>query len=156
MAEEVFLTADDIHADLADPDFELGALERAQAAVDRLKEVYVAEWGPTALAEMYETLARVRRSGADRPSCFDAFFRLAHDMKGQGGTFGFPLLTHIGEVLCGLTAERHDAGEGEMAVLFAHLDAARHIIAVRLEGDGGAEGDRLVRDLQAMARRHMH
>ena len=118
--------------------------------------MYVSDWGPAALDEMYEALGRVRRPGADRPGCFQAFYRLAHDMKGQGGTFGFPLLTYIGEVLCRMTADRRDAGETELGVLFAHLDAGRRIIAERIEGDGGAEGDRLVRDLQALARQHLH
>lgn len=139
-----------------DSDFDLGALERAQAAVDRLKEVYISDWGPAALADMYEALARIGRPGAANEASFQAFYRLAHDMKGQGGTFGFPLLTHIGEVLCRMTADRRDAGETEVGVLRAHLDAARHIMTDRLEGDGGAEGDRLVRDLQTMARLHLH
>lgn len=134
-------------------DFECGALERAQAAVDSLKEVYVTDWGPAALAEMREALAS---AGGDRAGGFQTLYRLAHDMKGQGGTFGFPLLTLIGEALCRLTADRCDASEGELSVLAAHLEAARHIIAERIEGDGGAEGDRLMRDLQVLTRRHMH
>jgi hypothetical protein len=139
-----------------DSEFDLGALERAQAAVDRLKEVYIADWGPAALADMYEALARIGRPGAASESSFQAFYRLAHDMKGQGGTFGYPLLTHIGEVLCRMTADRRDAGETEVGVLRAHLDAARRIMMDRIEGDGGAEGDRLVRDLQTLARLHLH
>lgn len=139
-----------------DSEFDLGALERAQAAVDRLKEVYIADWGPAALADMYEALARIGRPGAASESSFQAFYRLAHDMKGQGGTFGYPLLTHIGEVLCRMTADRRDAGETEVGVLRAHLDAARRIMTDRIEGDGGAEGDRLVRDLHTLARLHLH
>ena len=145
------------YADAAsDGGFDFGALERAQAAVERLKEAYVAEWGPAALDEMYEVVARLGRPGADRDSGFQCLYRLAHDMKGQGGTFGFPLLTHIGEVLCRMTAGRREAGESDLRVLRAHLDAARTILADRIEGDGGAAGDRLVRDLQTLARQHLH
>src|SRR3546814_6769256 len=120
MPEHTYDVTDGPAAEVEDSDFEFGALERAQAAVDRLKDIYVTDWAPGAISEMYEVLARVRRPASDRRSCFDAFYRLAHDMKGQGGTFDFPLLTHIGEALCRLTAGRQDAGESEMTVLFAH------------------------------------
>ena len=83
------IDADAGDSDVAfDSDFDLGALERAQAAVDRLKEVYIADWGPAALADMYEALARIGRPGAASENNLQALYRLAHDMKGQGGTFG--------------------------------------------------------------------
>jgi len=142
--------------DAAEADFQFGALERAQAAVDRLKDIYVAEWAPAALGEMQDALGQLRRPGGDRLGGVQALYRLAHDMKGQGGTFGYPLLTQLGEAICLLTADRTDAGEGEWAVLAPHLAAVRHVIADRLEGDGGAAGDRLLRDLRTLTRQHMH
>lgn len=148
--------ADDYEVDGFDSDFELGALERAQAAVERLKESYIAEWGPAALAEMYDMLAGLGRPGGDRAEGIETFYRYAHDMKGQGGTFGYPLLTHIGEILCRLTADRRDVGESDLRILRSHLDAARHIMVQRLDGDGGDEGDRLIRDLQGLVRQHLH
>ncbi|MBR4932804.1 MAG: hypothetical protein IKZ02_07260 [Alphaproteobacteria bacterium] len=30
----------------------------------------------------------------------DEFFRMAHDIKGQGSTFGYPLLTELGSDIC--------------------------------------------------------
>ncbi len=156
MGKDFAWPQDDAVGDLSEGDFQFGALERAQAAVDRLKDVYVAEWAPAALGEMQDALGELRRQGGDRRGGFEALYRLAHDMKGQGGTFGYPLLTHLGEAICLLTADRTDAGEGEWTVLAAHLEAVRHVILGRLEGDGGAAGDRLLRDLRALTRQHMH
>ena len=30
----------------------------------------------------------------------DSFFRMAHDIKGQGATFGYPILTDLGKDIC--------------------------------------------------------
>lgn len=156
MAEDATRPQGEHGGDISENDFQFGALERAQAAVDRLKDIYVAEWAPAALCEMQDAFGELRRPGSDRRGGFEALYRLAHDMKGQGGTFGYPLLTQLGEAICLLTADRTDAGEGEWAVLAAHLEAVRHVIADRLEGDGGAAGDRLLRDLRTLTRQHMH
>ena len=139
-----------------EPDFPAAALERANAAIEALKETYAVEWAPAALAEMYETLAAAQRERIGRRSRFDRIYRIAHDMKGQGGTFGFPILTEIGESLCRVTAAREDASEGEFAVIRAHADTARRVIAERVEGDGGEIGQRLLADLQALIRGHLH
>ncbi|SRR5690606_36841309 len=136
--------------------FEPTALERANAAIARLKEAYAEEWAPAAIAEMYEALVAARRDRLARRSNFDRIYRLAHDMKGQGGTFGFPLLTELGESLCRLTAGREDAGDGEFALVRAHIDAARTIVIERIDGDGGEAGRKLLAELRHLMRAHLH
>ena len=137
-------------------EFHAAALERAHTAIERLKESYATEWAPAALAEMYEALAAAQRDRMSRRDGFDRIYRIAHDMKGQGGTFGFPILTEIGESLCRLTAARDDASDGEFTVIKAHADTARRVILERVEGDGGEVGRRLMAELQAIIRNHLH
>ena len=36
----------------------------------------------------------------------DSFFRMAHDIKGQGTTFGYPLLTELGVDICDILRGR--------------------------------------------------
>ena len=141
---------------LDDAAFEVAALERANAAISVLKDVYVREWAPASLSEMYESLALAQTDRLARRENLDRLYRLAHDMKGQGGTFGYPLLTELGEAVCRLTADRDDASEGEFTLLRAHVDAARVIILERLEGDGGQAGGQLLAELRAMLRTHLH
>ncbi len=139
-----------------DGDFPAAALEHANAAILRLKEMYAAEWAPAALAEIYDELAAAQRDRLDRGSRIDRIYRIAHDMKGQGGTFDFPILTEIGESLCRITAARQDASEGELVMIRAHADMARRVIEERIDGDGGEAGARLLAELQAVIRRHSH
>ena len=134
--------------------FEADALERANAAIARLRQTYVSEWAPAAIDEMYQTLAAAIRERTARRAQLEQLYRLAHDMKGQGGTFGFPVLTEIGEAMCRLTGDRSDFSDGEFALLRAHIDGAR---AILLANDDGEETARqLLAKLHALARSHFH
>jgi hypothetical protein len=136
-----------------EPAREATVAERAQAAVARLAEIYAEEWAPAAIDEMYQALAAAKRERAGRRDQLYRIYRLGHDMKGQGATFGFPVLTEVGESLCRFTAGRDDLSEGEFAVLRAHVDAARTIIRERLDGN---RGRRLLAGLRAQAKQHFH
>lgn len=54
------------------------------------------------IADMRRYIAEARAlTGPDRLRLVQGnLFRTAHDMKGQGATFGFPLLTEIGAAIC--------------------------------------------------------
>ena len=136
--------------------FEPGALDRANAAIARLKQAYVSEWAPASIDEMYEALAAAMRDRPGRRDQLQRMYRLAHDMKGQGGTFGFELLTDIGETMCRLTGDRDDFSDGEFVLLRAHIDAARRIVLDGLDGEGGEAGRELMASLQALSRVHFH
>jgi hypothetical protein len=41
-----------------------------------------------------------RVQGAERAGALHDMFEIAHDMRGEGGSFGFPLVTQIGDILC--------------------------------------------------------
>jgi len=47
------------------------------------------------LGEMEELLNAARKGAADDPDNMDSFRRLAHSLKGMGGTFGYPLISVI-------------------------------------------------------------
>src|SRR5690606_15790481 len=97
------------------PDLDLASIERANEAMARLKEEYVAEWAPASLAEMEALVDELTRSSP--PGVFAQLYRHAHDMKGQGATFGYGLITQIGEALCRLTAGRDAGSEAEISLL---------------------------------------
>ncbi len=136
------------------PDLDLASIERANEAMARLKEEYVAEWAPASLAEMEALVDELTRSSP--PGVFAQLYRHAHDMKGQGATFGYGLITQIGEALCRLTAGRDAGSEAEISLLRAHLAAARRILNERLENNGGAAGERIMERLAQLRRRTAH
>ena len=77
----------------------------------------------------------------------DELYRLAHDMKGQGGTVGYPLITAIGDSLCRFLEGRRTLDRAALEVARRHVEALRTVIAHRLSGDGGARGAEVIEAL---------
>lgn len=75
-------------------------------------------------------------------------FGISHDIKGQGGSFGYLLMTAIGNELCRFIEARETVGPGDVEVIRLHIDAMKVVIADRLRGDGGDRGESLLIGLQ--------
>ena len=65
------------------------------------------------------------------------FFVKMHDLKGQGTTFGYPLLTEIGAVVCDFLRERKNFSLLDISYLKQYVDDAAVIVQKNLTGDGG-------------------
>jgi HPt (histidine-containing phosphotransfer) domain-containing protein len=72
-------------------------------------------------------------------------YRTAHEIKGQGSTFGYKLISEIGASLCRLIRQREKlpAAEFDQRAL-AHCAAVRSVLEKNLRGDGGADGAALL------------
>lgn len=76
-----------------------------------------------------------------------AAFGIAHDLKGQGGTFGYALVTELADHLCALTRPANQPSRDNLPRMLAFGQAIYDILAARLEGGGGALGARMRIDL---------
>jgi hypothetical protein len=121
-----------------DPD----ALARAEAALANLSDRYIA-WATADQARLEACLAEMLADSASRPDLSARLFTIAHDMKGQAATFGYPLITDLGNRLCRLV----EAGSRDPAGFIPLVAAMGRILAERLAGDGGAVGRRLMAEL---------
>ena len=68
------------------------------------------------------------------------FFVKMHDLKGQGATFGYPLLTDIGAVVCDFLRDRKNFSLLDISFLKQYVDDAEIVVQENLTGDGGAQG----------------
>jgi chemotaxis protein histidine kinase CheA len=125
------------------------ALEKAENMIAEMREDYL-RWADDDLV----VLAAIFHELEADPNKYDVLlpeiFRISHDIKGQGGSFGFDLMTRIGNQLCryvetldGQPAHAH------LTHIRKHMEAMRAIIANRLAGDGGEEGRILIEGLDA-------
>ena len=89
-----------------------------------------------------------------RPSVFKEINVIAHDMKGQGGTFGYPLITTFGDSLFDFTGPNAGVTDSHVAVVKAHVDAMRATITGRIQGDGGEIGQQLKTMLAAAIKQY--
>lgn len=133
----------DVEADL-DAD---ALIRRAEAAVEGLKDEYPksVEKHLVALDQAYD---RARANPDQRDVEFEAIAGIAHDVKGEGGSYGYPLMTALGGSLYTFAKGRGECGEVHLDIINKHIEAMRAVIRERLEGDGGEVGKALLDALE--------
>lgn len=132
------------------------AWRRARIAIDKLKASYVQDWAPASLDEMERTLKLALSNPETAFEHLQTAYRLAHDMKGQGATFGYILISDIGAALCGLTYDRNEASQAELTAMLAHVDAARSVLAGGLEDPDSPAAVAVMGALQTAVRASLH
>ncbi|MEQ8345413.1 MAG: Hpt domain-containing protein [Sneathiellaceae bacterium] len=134
-----------------DPD----RIAKAEAAVAELAESYL-DWALKDLAELQARFAALRDDPEQSRRRVDELFQTAHDMKGQGATFGYPLVTQVAKHLCHYIEGQTDRDQRpDLAIVSAHVDALSAILRGKVSGDGGAIGAALVQELEELVRRKL-
>lgn len=130
------------------PAAQLEAMARdAGDAVAELREPFI-----RASLQNLERLRQLFTAVAQRPAGWEAeAYRMAHDLKGQGASFGFELVSHIAHALCRhLTAKdmetAADAAARDKQAL-AQCEALRVILSKDIRGMGGEHGAALLKIL---------
>ena len=126
-------------------------LARAQAAVADLAKTYA----PNTIADLDRCAALLKAAREDanaRAASVKDLYGIAHNIKGQGSSFGYPLVTRIGHSLCTLVRQERDFSDADLGVMQAHLDALRLILAKDIKGEGGETGAKLAARLENMVR----
>lgn len=118
-------------------------LKRAEKAVAKMSQDYTT-WAAEDLTQLEARLASLRKDGADTLSEFKEIFRLALDMKGQGGSFGYLLITAIADSLVKFVEDRTKTDGIDLEVIAAHLGAMRAVFSEEVLDDGGPVGEQLM------------
>jgi len=130
------------------------ALEEAEQALGKMAEDYP-DWVSGIIVKLKEQHGRCVDSPEMRRDCFEEINHMAHDMKGQGGTFGYPLITSFADSLYGFTVQRPgEITDNQVELVKSHLDAMRAVIKGRVSGDGGEIGKKLTDSLNQAIEKH--
>lgn len=132
-----------------DPD----AMARAEAVFQQASEDYP-DWVMSTIQELSELHRRCVDDPNVRRGNFEKIARIAHDLQGQGATFGYPLVTSFSTSLNRLASIKNNITDDHVEVIKAHIDAMRAVIRERIVGDGGALGLELARGLDDVIRRY--
>ena len=125
-------------------------LERAEAAISKLSGSYL-EWVEGDLDKIQQAFEAIEPGDAKASAALSRIFQISHDMKGQGGSFGYDLVTVVGDRLCRLIEGMDQIGDNELEVIKLHIDTMRLVIAKRMKGDGGDHGRKLIEGLEQVA-----
>ena len=123
------------------------ALAKAEAALSDMSEDYP-DWVGKLIDQLDGIHNECLEEGADRKVLFDKINAISHDMKGQGGTFGYPLITTFSDSLYTFSYSKGELTDDHVKVIKAHIDAMRAVIKGRVSGDGGEIGEQLTEGLK--------
>ena len=84
----------------------------------------------------------------DRRGRFEEINLLAHELRGQGGTFGYPLVTVFAKRLYEFTGSNSPLDDSAVEIVKAHVDTLRVVIREKVSGDGGEIGKELRKSLE--------
>lgn len=100
-----------------------GALARAEAALKDLSSQF-GQWLQDEVSKLDAALHAVKAQGLSRET-IDALYVRAHDLKGLGATYEFPIVTRIAGSLCRLLDNGDQRLRAPMQLVDAHVDAIR-------------------------------
>jgi len=124
-------------------------LARAEEATTALRANYT-EWARIDVDHTQALLDGAKRDAEGRRAQLDLLYAAMHNIKGQGSSFGYPLVTRIGQSLCRLVAPGLTVDEAGLKIVQAHLDALKLVLAQKIAGKGGEVGDKLAAKLESM------
>lgn len=127
---------------------EAHAVAAAEAAVARLKAQYKG-WLLNDIAKMKGAYAAATGDATNRAAHLQALYAVSHDVKGQGGSFGYDLVTDIGQSLCTLLKRDEAGSKAGLVAVATHIAALEAVAEAGLEGDGGQAGAKLLARLEA-------
>ena len=82
------------------------------------------------------------------PAILHDIFEIAHDLRGESASFGYPLVSRVCKSLCRLVEEADAADNSERQKVQAHVDALAAMVTRDLKGEtptGQAIADELER-----------
>lgn len=126
----------------------MALLERAENELQRAAFDFT-EMARRYLSDLSNLCEEALKQPAGRRKQFEAINILAHELRGQGGTFGYPLITTFAKMLYSATGDGCREDDNGIEIVKAHIDAMRAIIRDKVAGDGGDAGRALTAGLQA-------
>ncbi|MGX1198775.1 chemotaxis protein histidine kinase CheA [Parvibaculum sp. MBR-TMA-1.3b-4.2] len=123
-------------------------IAKAEAAVEALRDSYKDQFRQD-VDQMFLLWAKLE-DGADRRQVMDEIYAIAHNVKGQGGSFGYDFVTALGASLCRFLRATSAYSDDDLKIVRAHLDALLLAASDDMSGDGGAKGRDILRNLSLM------
>lgn len=114
-----------------------------------------AVWIGVEVEELARRVERLRAEPAAVPALMAQINRTAHEMRGQGGIFGYPLITQIAKSLYEATHGTAVTITAKEHLFFkAHVDAIKAVMNGRISGDGGTTGKQLLASLDVAKKKY--
>ncbi len=122
------------------------AIAKAEAALKSLSGNF-AQWLSEEVIKLDAARQLVRDSGVTAETMETLYLR-AHDLKGLGTTYEFPLITRIGASLCRLIDDKDKRLTVSLPLVDAHIDAIKAAVRDSIKTDDHPVGRILIEELE--------
>jgi hypothetical protein len=121
------------------------ALAKAEAALKGLADNFE-QWMQDELSKLDAARARITAEGYTAETAENLYFR-AHDLKGLGATYGYPVVTQIAASLCRLIDEPATRMKAPLFLLDAHIDGIKAAVRGNIRETDHAVAKSLLEEL---------
>jgi hypothetical protein len=128
------------------------ALAKAEAALKGLANNF-AVWMQDELTKLDAARERVRAEGYNADTAENLYFR-AHDLKGLGATYGYPLVTSIAGSLCRLIDDPETRLRAPVFLLDAHINAIKAAVKGDMRDTDHPVAKSLLQELDSRVREY--
>lgn len=129
------------------------AIAKAEAALADLS-THFEDWLMDEIKKLEDVQAIIKAEGLNVVNSEQLFYR-AHDLKGLGTTYGFPLITRVAGSLCKMLDDEEKRAEAPRLLVEAHLDAVRAIVRNQIKSEVHPVGTVLSETLEARVKEHL-
>lgn len=121
-------------------------LDGAQSKIDERAEQFMIEV-ERYVSELRDDYAAVKSDPRANAEALARIAATAREIKGLAGTFGFQLLTAIGDSLYEFADDLDGLTEKRLELIGAHIDAMQLVVTHKITGDGGEIAKQVLREL---------
>lgn len=122
--------------------FEASAIKKAEKVFDGLRGEFEEIAGRDVI-KLVDAANALLASPNDLKKRQEVYF-IAHELRGQGGSYGYPLVTRFGDQLCRYLDATDMLDAKSLIIVKAAADAIAVVIGSKVVGDGGETGRQLV------------
>lgn len=128
------------------------AVARAEAALKEMSGQF-GQWLDDELVKLDVAHAALRSEGLT-PQTMDALYMRAHDLKGLGSTYHYPLVTRMAGSMCKLIDEPVRM-KAPLFLIDAHINAIKAVVRDKIQTDEHPVGKALAMELEANTAKHL-
>jgi hypothetical protein len=126
------------------------AIAKAEAALKSLSSNF-GEWLQDELTKLDSSRARIKSDGWTIETAENLYLR-AHDLKGLGTTYEFPIITRMAGSLCKLIDDPATRMNAPLILIDAHIDAIKAAVRDNIRDDANPIGKILAEELESQVR----
>ena len=133
----------------ADQGRSLDYIEDSDDPMAELRKVYL-DAVQQDVADLEELIAQALADSAGWSELCAEMRRITHNVKGQGSSFGYPLMTAVGNSLSILLKKTETPNVAAFKLAQAHVTSLRLVLTQDIQGSGGAQGAEPTKRLTAL------